>query len=106
MPFSSAAGGGAWRKRGADLAELGPVSGGAKQQPGRAADHRGAHEGGIGRLRDLTSTTPSGTRALLDRIGLAGQQAFIDEKIAGLDDPAIGRHQVAGGQHTTSPGTS
>ena len=47
----------------------------------------------------LTSTIPSGHGALFNRIGLAGQQTLVDEEIPGLNDPAVGRHQVSGGKH-------
>ena len=86
-------------ERSADLAELRPVSGCAKQKSGRAADDRGSHKGGIGSLRDVDVDDTIGHGALFNRIGLAGQQTFVDEEIPGLNDPAVGRHQVSGGKH-------
>ena len=36
--------------------------------------------------------------ALLGRVGLAGQQRLVDEQVARLEQPRVGRHQVARGQ--------
>ena len=38
--------------------------------------------------------------------GLAGQQRLVDEEVADLEQPPIGRHEIAGGEQHHSPGTS
>ena len=52
------------------------------------------------------ASTPPSLGALFDRVGLAGQQRLVDEEVARLEHPPVGRHQVARRQQTTSPGTS
>ncbi len=55
-------------------------------------------------LRDVDVGDTVGHGALFNRIGLAGQQTFVDEEIPGLNDPAVGRHQVSGGEHDNVAG--
>ena len=93
-------GGGRWRspQAAADLAELGCQAGAADHQPGRAVHHRAAHEGGVGRLGDFRAVDTFFASLLLRRVGFAGQQCLVDEKIPGLEETPIRRDQIAGGQ--------
>jgi hypothetical protein len=54
------------------------------QTPGRTVHHRAAHEGGVRGAGDFRAVDAFIARVLLRRLGFAGQQCLIDEKIPGL----------------------
>ena len=71
---------------------------GAADQHCAAADHRRAHEDGVDRLARIPRWGGGCVDPLLRRVGLPGQHGLVDEQVARLEEPAVGRHQVAGGQ--------
>ena len=67
--------------------------------PGAAADDGGAHEHGVGGVLQIGRIGGQRTRAFLDRIGFAGQQCLLDEKIARLQHQTVRRNHIARGEH-------
>jgi hypothetical protein len=81
-----------------DSAELGRMPCPGDDRLAGAADHVGAHEQAVG----TTGQRRGGGEhagALLDRIGLTGQGRLIDQQLLRPDDPAVGRHDIAGVEH-------
>ncbi len=85
----------AQHQRALDMADLGMQAAAHGQQARRAAAQRGAAEQAVVALRQ-GGVAGDPARLLLHRKGLAGQQGLVDEAVARLDQPAIGRNQAAG----------
>ena len=78
-----------------DRAELGFAPGRQDQRLGGSAHHRASHEHQIGWEGGLARGRGGGWHGvLLGWIGLAGEQRFIDVKVAGFDQPGIGGHEI------------
>ncbi|MBK9956495.1 MAG: hypothetical protein IPP18_15610 [Rhodocyclaceae bacterium] len=82
------------REAAGDAAQGGGGAGADHQHPAGAADHRGAHEQGIGGICQIGARRPVGGE-FFHRIGFTGQQPLVHEQVAGIEDAAVSRHQVA-----------
>ena len=68
---------------------------GNDQCPRRAADDGAAHEDAVRRLCSGLRRRRAAC-VLLDRVGFARQQSLVDVEVAGLEEPAVGWHEITG----------
>ena len=70
---------------------------------GAPADDRGAHKYRIARVGQFCGRRWWQLSVLFNRVGFAGQQGLLHEKVAGLDHPGICGNQIAGAKFHDIP---
>lgn len=86
-------------ERAGGLAEHRAGAGGHDDAAGVARDHGGAHEGEVLEVGERSADDGAvlgELRALLDRLGLAGERSLAHKEVAGGEDAEVGGDDVAG----------